>query len=97
MYRCTLFRKRAFLLDENVYSSLYGENVCSRLLNWNMEIFFEKLLRPPNEANFSFHWTLAPRTAVQRFKTTEFADFYRACPGVPEATRVPEFDLYVTI
>ena len=37
----TLFRKRAFLVDENAYSSLHVENDCSRLLNQNMEQFFE--------------------------------------------------------
>ena len=34
-------------------------------------MFFQYLLRPPNEANFSFHWPFMPRTAVQQIKTTK--------------------------
>ena len=61
----TLFKKRGFLLDENAYSSLFAENVCSRFLNSYIQSFSKYLLLPLNWANFRFHWLFAARNAVR--------------------------------
>ena len=64
-----------------------------------MEIWlvFQYLLRPPNEAGFSVHWCFAPRSTVEALWQLQFSHFYRACPGVPETTRVPKFHIFGTL
>ena len=39
-------------------------------LSKNILIFFKKLLLPPNESHFRFHWPLAPRSAVEWIKSS---------------------------
>ena len=45
--------------------------------------FFKKLLWPPDEANFSFHWCFAPRSTVQGTLTVTIHGLPLGMPRVP--------------
>ena len=66
-----------------------------------MWLFFENLLRPPIEANFSFHWLFAPRFAVWKqihgLWQLQFSDSIGhawGCPRLPGHPNLTYMGLY---
>ena len=91
-----LLPKSGIMLQKMFQKLESAQFIPNFMQNLNIWLFFENLLRPPNEANFWFHWPFAQQTPVQWIKTTKFADFFQACPGVPEAARAPKSDIIGT-
>ena len=87
----SLFQKRSFspkFLTERPHHALV---LPMPLHNPLPKRIFQKQLLPANKSHFRFHRPFTLRSPVELLFLLQFSHFFRACPGLPDATRAPKY------